>query len=162
MMKRKETRLYNVVFPIWFLVVAWPIFTSYLPQLFLLLPINFLVDSLVVVLAAKAFRIPEIGRLWKKSVWKVWLLGFLCDFAGGCLIFLLCFLIEGGISQNAIFFPFATLYALPGMALAGVLLYWANRKLSFRKAGLEEKQLHRMCLAIALGTAPYLMLLPLG
>ena len=116
-MKRKETRLYNVVFPIWFLVVAWPIFTSYLPQLFLLLPINFLVDSLVVVLAAKAFRIPEIGRLWKKIVWKVWLLGFLCDFAGGCLIFLLCFLIEGGISQNAIFFPFATLYALPGWPL---------------------------------------------
>lgn len=43
-----------------------------------------------------------------------------------------------------------------------MLLYWANRKLSFRKAGLEEKQLHRLCLAIALGTAPYLMLLPLG
>ena len=101
-MKRKETRLYNVVFPIWFLVVAWPIFTSYLPQLFLLLPINFLVDSLVVVLAAKAFRIPEIGRLWKKSVWKVWLLGFLCDFAGGCLIFLLCFLIEGGKITKAL------------------------------------------------------------
>ena len=116
---KKEIRLYNVVFPIWFLVLAWPAFAPSLPLLLLLLPANFLVDSLVLLLAARRFQIPEVGKLWKKSVWKIWLFGFLCDFAGGGLIMLLCFLIEGGISQNALLFPFATLYALPGWLCPG-------------------------------------------
>ena len=157
---KKEIRLYNVVFPIWFLVLAWPAFAPSLPLLLLLLPANFLVDSLVLLLAARHFQIPEIGKLWKKSVWKIWLFGFLCDFAGGGLIMLLCFLIEGGISKNALLFPFATLYALPGVALSGVLLYWINRALSFLGTDLSKEQIHRLSLAIAIFTAPYLMLIP--
>ena len=52
--------------------------------------------------------------------------------------------------------------AVPGISLSGVLLYWASRKVSFSLTGLQGKELHSMSLAIALGTAPYLMLLPLG
>ena len=66
------------------------------------------------------------------------------------------------VTARTMLFPGATLYALPGVALAGVLLYWLNRLLSFRKTGLEKRQLHKLCLAIALFTAPYLMLIPLG
>ena len=55
-MKRKETRLYNVVFPIWFLVVAWPIFTSYLPQLFLHRPGDRLAQKRGIVAAPVVFE----------------------------------------------------------------------------------------------------------
>ena len=62
----------------------------------------------------------------------------------GGLIMLLCFLIEGGISQNALLFPFATLYALPGVALSGVLLYWINRKLTeYEMEGQQSPWLRR-------------------
>ena len=64
----------------------------------------------------------------------------------------------GGLGR----FPLHLLSAAPGVILAGVLLYWASRKFSFSPTGLQGKQLHSMSLAIALCTAPYLMLLPLG
>ncbi len=157
---KKDVRLYNVMFPIWFLILAWPLFSLMAPWLLLILPANFAIDSLVVLVAAWRMKLPERWKLWRRAIWKVWLLGFLCDAAGGLLIAGLCMAVEGGITANAIRFPTATLYALPGVALSGVLLYWANRWLSFRKAGLAPGQLRRMCLAIALCTAPYTMLLP--
>ena len=158
---KKEVRLYNVFFPLWFLVLFWPLLVPSLPVFLLLLPINFAFDSLVLAVTAKRLRLEHKARLWKRSILPVWLLGFLCDFLGAGLVGLLIYLIEGGLSGDSLFFPAATLYALPGVVLSGVLIYTLNRFLSFRKSGLEKGQLHKLCLSLAVFTAPYLMMIPI-
>ena len=161
-MKRKETRLYNMLFPSWFLYIGWPALIYWWPGLLLVLAGNLALDSLVIFLAAACRKLPEKGKLWKKSILRVWLLGFVCDGAGALCTALLWALAQGAIGRHAP--PPFTFYtgAVPGISLSGVLLYWASRKVSFSPTGLQGKQLHSMSLAIALGTAPYLMLLPLG
>ena len=161
-MKRKETRLYNMLFPSWFLTIGWPALVYWWPGLLLVLAGNLAIDSLVVLLAAWRLKVPEKAKLWKRSIVRVWLLGFACDAAGALFTALLWALAQGAIGRHAP--PPFTFYtgAVPGISLSGVLLYWASRKVSFSLTGLQGKALHSMSLAIALGTAPYLMLLPLG
>ena len=157
MKKSKDIRLYNVLFPIWFLyffpTAVW----------FFLLPLNFAIDSLVLCLAARWQKVEKWGQLWKKAIWKVWIIGFLCDFLGSLLIWGLTLLIWGPLELdwNLILFPGTTLVALPGVALAGVLIYVLNRKLSFRTCALTEGQIKKLSLVLAIATAPYTMLYPL-
>lgn len=160
-MKGKETRLYNMLFPSWFLTIGWPALVYWWPGLLLVLGGNLALDSLVIFLAAACGKLPEKGKLWKRSILRVWLLGFVCDGAGALCTALCWSLLRaaaGGLGR----FPLHLLSAAPGVILAGVLLYWASRKFSFSPTGLQGKQLHSLSLAIALCTAPYLMLLPLG
>ena len=80
-MKRcKPIRLYNVLFPIWFLMYLYP---SWLPLA--VLGFNFAFDSLVLVLAARWQKLTGIRRLWQRTILKVWLLGFAADLLGALL-----------------------------------------------------------------------------
>lgn len=156
---KKEIRLYNVLFPIWFLFLF--------PQLWLiLLPANFLIDSLVVWLSAWRQRLAEKFTLWRKSILPVWLIGFASDLAGAGLTVLLyfgsCMLDNAGVeTPNFILFPWTTLLAIPGTILAGVLIYQLNKRVSFRKTGLDAAAIHKLCLHLAVFTAPYTMLIPM-
>ena len=58
-------------------------------------------------------------------------------------------------------FPGGMLCALPGLVLAGVLIYFLNRRFSFRKTGLDEGQVKKLSLALAIATAPYTLLIPI-
>lgn len=153
---KKEIRLYNVLFPVWmfFLIptAAW----------LLILPGNFLVDTLVLVLWMYHRKIEEKKQLWKKTILPVWLLGFLSDFIGAGLTLGVLFLLEE-LAPNAALhlFPVTTLMALPGVVLAGVLIYFLNRRFVFRKSGLSPEEIRSVCLTLALWTAPYTMLIPL-
>ena len=154
---KKETRLYNVMFPIWFL---W-LFPT--PLWFLILPGNFLIDSLILYLAMHIHSIPDKLKIWKKSIWKIWAIGFLSDIIGALLTFGLYYLFAEilRVSWDLIYFPGTTLLSLPGVALAGVLIYFFNKWFSFRKCGLDPVQVHKLCLALAIFTAPYAMLIPI-
>ena len=82
-MKRNHTiRLYNVLFPVWFLMYLYP---SWLPLA--VLAFNFAFDSLVLALAARWQKLPEIRQLWKQTILRVWLLGFAADILGALLNF---------------------------------------------------------------------------
>ena len=154
-MKKKDVRLYNLVFPFWFLYL-FP-----MPLWLIVLPVNFAVDSLVIYLSAREQEISNRPELWKQSILSVWILGFLCDFIGAALTFglyLLLHEVPGMISL--ITFPGTTLVSFPGLILAGVLIYFLNKKFSFRKSQLSPEQLRKMCLHLALFTAPYTMLIP--
>ena len=160
MKKDNSVRLYNIMFPIWFLF--------FFPLLWLvMLPVNFGVDSLVLMLSAKRQGLEERKALWKKHILPVWGIGFLSDILGAMLVvvfyFIWCGLDSMGIATefNPILFPGTILIALPGVILAGFLIYWLNRKLTFRKSQLEPAVIHKLCLHLALWTAPYTMLIPL-
>ena len=65
MKKNNSVRLYNVMFPVWFLF--------FIPYLWLvILPVNFGVDSLVLMLSAKKQGVEDRKALWKKHILPVW------------------------------------------------------------------------------------------
>lgn len=122
MKRSKSVRLYNVLFPIWFLMYLFP---SWLPPVMLVF--NFASDTLVLALA-------DLGGVWAEALYGFW---------------------------HPLNFPGSTVFAIPGAALAGLLIYWFNRRLSFRRTGLPAQTIHKLCLALAVATAPYTMLIPL-
>lgn len=166
---KKEFRLYNVLFPMWmfwYLPLAAELLQYSWVFRFIVLAVllgNFAVDSLVVCLAAKRMGLEDRRQLWKKSIWRVWGIGFLCDFIGAALIFGLALLLSDVFNApwSFVTFPSTTLIALPGVLLAGVLIYFINRKFSFAKCGLDPAQVRKLSLALAVFTAPYTMLIPL-
>lgn len=159
--KKKGIIACNIIFPAW----LW-YFGSMLVPLFLLilLPANFLADSLVLYLLFSLLKLPEKRRLYKKLIWKTWGCGFLADFiASGVLFLINCsirlpFLIYGSVMpwEN----PGGFLFVTAGIALAGILIYFFQKKIVLKGIGLEEKQAHRLALGMAVLTAPYLMYLP--
>ena len=154
-MKTKHTvRLYNVMFPIWFFY--------FFPSMWLLiLPVNFAADSLVLLLSARHQGLEDRKGLWKRSILPVWGIGFLSDIIGAGLIFGLYTLLAEISSLNLHLFPGTTLVSIPGVVLAGILIYFLNRKLTFRRSALDPAAIHRLCLHLAIFTAPYTMLIPL-
>lgn len=158
-MKKNEIRLYNVLFPIWFYLLF--------PQVWLIiLSVNFLVDSLVVYFSAKRQELENPLKLWKNHILPVWGIGFLCDILGAILVVLtylgcVALDLEGIRLLNPVLFPGTTLISIPGVILAGVLIYFLNKHLTFRESNMDPKAIHRLCLHLALWTAPYTMLIPL-
>lgn len=155
-MKRRDTKLYNILFPSWMFylwpTVLWPI----------LLVGNFAWDSVVLLGAMALWRWADKGQVWRRSILPVWVIGFLADFAGALLVAVLYFGTEALFQITLPFtFPGGMLCALPGLVLAGVLIYFLNRRFSFRKTGLDEGQVKKLSLALAIATAPYTLLIPI-
>ena len=128
---KREHRLYNVIFPIWMLVLF--------PQVWLIvIPGNLLVDCLVLFLTLLALRHRDKGGVVKQLWWKFWLLGFAAD-AIGVAWMLLGWLLAvpfgswwessvGHIMHNAFVHPAAFLWTLAGVAIAGVCIYFFDKK----------------------------------
>lgn len=152
---KKDTKLYNVLFPIWFFLLF--------PQTWLLiLPVNFIVDSLVLILSFKYLKLGDIKCLWKKSILKVFAIGFISDILGALLTLGVMLLTDWLLpAVNTALFPGTTLIALPGVILAGFLIYILNKRFSFKKTEIELNYVKKICLYLAVFTAPYTMLIPL-
>ena len=155
----KSIRLYNVMFPLWF-------FFFYPTHLwFIILPVNFAIDSLVLLLAAKRQGVEDRKTLWKKTILRIFLIGFLSDAIGGlgCLgIMVLSDFVPflGDLfAKNSVLAQFVS--GLPGVVIGGFLIYFLNRRFSFRKTELEPQKIHKICLALAIFTAPYAMMIPI-
>ena len=158
---KNNTTLYNVMFPIWFLFIfpaAWLI----------MLPVNFVIDSIVLLLTAKVCSL-AVGNVYKKSIIKVWLFGFAADLVGAGIIFL-SMAFEGSsfwreyIADPVAYNPwdnwYAVLYIFIAFFISAVLIYLFNSKISFKKLEIPTKQKRIMALALAIFTAPYLFFVP--
>lgn len=80
-MNKKHIKLYNLLFPIWFLILihyTWVI----------VLPANFIIDLTVCVLTMKFLKVESIKEKVKSVIAKVWLLGFTSDFIGTAIMLL--------------------------------------------------------------------------
>ena len=166
----KNKKIYNVFFPIWFLLlfpITWII----------AIPLNFVIDSIVILLSLKFLRIEETFQKYKKVILKVFLCGFFSDFIGAIFLFLMSTLVVMGEEQSAFFKwvndniinsimenPFNNLYAFILMTIAilisGLCIYYLNLKLSFKNVDLEEKDKKKLALYMAIFTAPYLFYIP--
>ena len=163
----REVRLYNILLPIWILY--------FFPQVWIItLPGNLLIDCLVLLLALAVLKHAEKKAVLKRLWWKFWLLGFLADFVGALFLFGFWYLsllpdpvgawVEG-VFSNAALNPFRTLpgflYTLAGVAIAGVCIYFFDKRAMRSCPQLDGRQRHVIALTMAVVTAPWTFLIPL-
>ena len=160
---KKETRLYNVIFPIWLLLLF--------PQVWLIVvPGNLIVDCAVLLIALAALRHQGKAAVLKRLWWKLWLLGFAADLAG--IVWMLLGWIfalpfgevwentVGHVTHNAFAHPAAFLWTLAGVALAGVCIYFFDKKAMKKCELLTGREKHVIALTMAIVTAPWLFFVP--
>ena len=149
-------RLYNILFPVWLFYLlptgVWLI----------ILPGNFLIDSLVLYLAGRYLQIRDFAKLWKSCIFRVWIIGFISDILGALLILAVALLADKFCPEwNTFNFPGATILAIPGVLLSAVSIFSMDRRFAFVKTGLDEGVINKLCWILAMFTAPYAMLIPL-
>ena len=155
---KKETRLYNVFFPIWFLMLyplSWTV----------VLPVNFGVDLLVLWFCCRHWKLP-FREVWRRDIWLCWAFGFFGDIAG-CSLLLCSHAIQGEWWSQNIVVPLSTqpfesvwavLLLLAAMALASLCIYLLDRFVVFRRRG--RVLAHRLALTFAIATTPVTLLIP--
>ena len=136
----KETRLYNVYFPIWLLLsfpLAW----------ILVLPVNFLIDSLVLLLSLLILKIQNKKERYKKYILSIFGFGLLADSFGLAYFWMTVPVMGIGRTGEE---PYIT---IPAILIAAIFIFLFNYFITFRK---EEKK-HRLALSLvfAIVTAPY-------
>jgi len=159
----KQIKLYNVIFPIWFLMFFPPV-------IFITLAGNFIIDSLVIIICYYVFKLADIQdslkMFYKNSILKVWLFGFLADFFGAAILFVsgeylgLPYKISSAISYDPFSHPAAVIIIMFAMLVSAVLIFLFNYGITLKKQ-IEEKQMRlKIALAIAVITMPWTFLLP--
>lgn len=145
-MNGKGVRLYNVLFPLWMLMlfpVTWLI----------VLPGNFLIDSLVLLIGLKWLKIPDAKAWYKRHILPVFGFGMLADVIGAA--YMLGMMLRGlsGMGDE----PRMT---IPALLISAVCIFVFNYFVTFRKA--EKPVRLRLALTFAIVTAPYTFLVPSG
>lgn len=160
---RKEVKLYNLIFPMWGIYFFGLLFPAFL---LILLPANFVVDSIMLLVLFFLLKLPEKKAWYKKTILKTWGFGFLADFlASG--IFLALSEVLSDIFRDAnvnVYLPVSSfpsfLFTTAAIVLAGGFIYFFQRRFVLKKLELEERQKKKIALGMAILTAPYLMYLP--
>lgn len=174
--RKGEVRLYNMILPPFLLM-------AFLPHLWLIsLAGNFIIDSLMVLIISLIMLRKISGEFYKKTILKVWLLGFASDFIG--IIYLVFvsqvayfsdaydsnqenniirkYLAGGNMAFNhddtSSFW--AVVYLASGILVAAIFVFLFNYFISFRKINLTKKQRLLSSIILAVCTAPYTFLLP--
>ena len=164
---KKNEKLYNVIFPIWLL---WLIPTTWI----IVLPANFVIDLLVVVLTLKHLKVSDVRQHAKKVILRVWIMGFVADFIGTFAMLLSNLIdfenralrdwwyenITNAVSYNPFQSVFAFLWVTICILLTAFFIYLFNCKWCLKKAELEDGQRKKVALLLAVFTAPYLFYLP--
>ena len=144
-MKARQVRLRNVLFPFWMLQlfpVVWLV----------VLPANFLVDSLVLLISLRVLKIAERKGWYKRHILKVFSFGMLSDLAGAAYMLLMMIHFDMGYMGDE---PYLT---LPAIFIAAVLIFLSNYFITFRKA--DKPQRLKLALIFAIVTAPYTFMVP--
>lgn len=157
----REVKLRNVFFPIW-------LFFAFPPIILISLPINFIIDSIVLLLGGKALKLKNLKTIYKKSIFKIFLFGFLSDIIGALVLLVTQFIPGEFWYQNILaplmFNPFHTvlsfIYCLITIVISGILIYLFNKKITFKNIDIDEKKKNKLCIIIAVFTAPFFFLIP--
>lgn len=168
---RKQTRIYNVLFPIW---IIW-----LFPQvLVFVIPGNLAIDCAVLFFTLLALKHSQKGAVVKQLWWKLWLLGFAADLIGAAWMLLgwyVPFLTGqmdtpfGEFWEDAMLsvhmlnpwtHPLTLVWTLAGVAVSGVCIYFFDRRAMKSCELLTGREKHLTALAMAVVTAPWLFLIP--
>jgi hypothetical protein len=162
----KQVKLYNVIFPIWFLMFFPPV-------ILLTLAGNFIIDSLVIIACCYNFKLinteTSIKTFYKKSILKVWAFGFLSDIIGAAILFALLGLesalglpnkLISAISYDPFSNPVAVIIIVLAMLISSAFIFLFNYRFTFKDL-IEDKKLRlKAAMTIAIVTIPWTFLIP--
>ncbi len=161
----KDIKLYNVIFPLWFVL--------FLPPVILITLVgNFVIDSLVVIACFFIFKLADIQKslieFYKGSILKVWIFGFIADIIGASILFILGMIdplelpndMITGINYDPFSNPAAVVVIIIAMLVSAVFIVMFNYKITFSKQINDKKLRAKVAIAIALITMPWTFLLP--
>lgn len=161
---KKEIRIYNVIFPIWMLILFPPTWIA-------ILPLNFIIDSVVLLVALKfIIKNTDIRINYKKSILYIWIFGFVADIVGTFTLFF----VDLGFSNlnneliskldaihlNPFDNMYAFLYVLLAVIVTAFLIFVLNYRFSFNKVELSKMEKIKVCLTLSILTAPYTFFIP--
>lgn len=145
MRQRGEMRLYNVLFPFWMLMLF--------PQIWLIvLPGNFLIDSLVLVIAMRVLKMEKHKWFYNRHILPVFGFGLLADVIGSAYMFLTAFVFELGRMGDELYIT------VPALLISAAMIFILNYFVTFRS--LDKPVRWRLALTFAIVTAPYTFLVP--
>lgn len=143
---RKGVKLYNVLFPVWMLILF--------PQVWLIvLPGNFIIDSIVLLISMSALKIADKKKWYKSHILKIFAFGMLSDFIGA-LFMLVAVVLEISQTGDELYFT------IPALLLSAFAIYALNYFVTFKKD--DKITRHKSSLIFAIATAPYTFLIPLA
>lgn len=167
-MKKNNVKLYNLIFPIWLL---WLIPIIWI----VVLPANFIIDMIVIVVTMKYLKIQNIKENTKAVIFRVWMFGFIADFIGTALMFTANVIdfdyktqigkwwysnISNAVSYNPFESIYAILWVTVSVIITGFFIYLFNYKFTLNKSNLDNNQKKKLALSLAVFTAPYLFYIP--
>lgn len=141
---KKDIKLYNVLFPLWMLLlfpVTWLI----------VLPANYIIDSLVLLISMYALRIYQKKEFYKRSILKIFLIGIFSDVIGSFYM-LVNVLLEVGHMADEWYIT------VPALVISAALIFVLNYYITFRNVDKKTRLL--LSLIFAIVTAPYTFLVP--
>lgn len=161
----KQVKLYNVIFPIWFLLFFPPV-------ILITLVGNFIIDSLVIFACYFIFKLADTvtsnKTFYRESILKVWIFVFLSDLIGGSILFITGMLgdsigipyeISSAIDFDPFSHPAAVAIVVFAMIVSAVFIFLFNYKITFRKLLADRQQRLKVALTIAVVTMPWTFLL---
>ena len=140
---KKDIRLYNVIFHVWFLMLF--------PQMWLIvLPGNFIIDSIVLILSMIFLKFEERKIFYKQKILKIFIIGLISDLIGASFLFIL--MLAGAMSMGDELY-----FTIPAMIIAAFFIYLLNYKITFKNLELPIRK--KLSLIFAIVTAPYTFLI---
>lgn len=142
---KKEIRLHNVLFPFWMLMLF--------PLIWLIvLPGNFLIDSIVLILSMILLKIEDKKAFYKKHILKIFGFGILSDAIGSAYMLILMFPFQIGRMGDELYLT------LPALLISAVCIFLLNYFITFKECDRTIRI--RLALTFAIVTAPYTFLIP--
>lgn len=143
--KKKDIKLYNILFPLWMLLLF--------PQAWLIvLPGNFIIDSLVFLISMLLLKISNKKQWYIKHIVKIYIFGLLADIIGSAYMLIMAFVFHVGRLGDELYLT------VPGLVISAVLIFVFNYFITFKKIDKTTRQ--RLSLILAVVTAPYTFLVP--
>lgn len=143
--KKADIKLYNVLFPFWMLLLF--------PQAWLIvLPGNFIVDSLVLLISMFVLKISYKKQWYKRYILKIFGFGMLSDVVGAVYMLILITVFEVGRMGDEFYLTF------PALFISAALIFVFNYFITFKKTNKLLRL--KMSLIFAIVTAPYTFLIP--
>ena len=170
---KKDTKLYNMIMPIWLLVIfpfTWVV----------ILPLNYLIDTLVLKLTMKKLNVEKRKEIYKMTILKTWIYGFLGDFIGAAVILVVSWGLYDIVNLETAFGavveqmsmvmlnPFDNVFsfsiALIAIIVASYFIYLFNYRFALKKAFeegyIDESTKKKIAISMAVFAAPYVFFLP--
>ncbi len=142
---KRNTKLYNVLFPFW-MIMTFPI------MWLIVLPGNFIIDSLVLLVSMLILKIESKKQYYKGHILKIFVFGMLSDIVGSMYLFAMVFFAQIAPMGDELY------VTVPAIFISAVLIFVLNYFVTFKKS--ERALRLKMSLIFAIVTAPYTFLVP--